>query len=343
MDMNSKPPEISDQNQGYENLYFSMSYPKGWIIKEVNGHENLSSPSDGHDEMFDQMAQSIGDIATIYFFDPRYTKYGIIISVLNNVEATKNFMKDAEDGDDQELQRQYRDKGFASFSSSNNKVSIGGLPGSKQCFKASNEAGGFEIFNSILLESNDYIFHIVYRTNSNFSDKAVQRMEEIFNSFSKKSENYQVNKSEESVKDEQPDNNVTPAIADLTKAIELDPNNSVAYMRRGIEYSDQDNLTQAISDYTKAIEINSNFADAYAQRGGAYGQQGNLSQAISDLTKAIAINPNTVGAYSRRALAYYGNKEYDKAWDDVHKAEALGQPGIEEFLGKLKQASGRDQ
>ena len=52
------------------------------------------------------------------------------------------------------------------------------------------------------------------------------------------------------------------AIADFTKAIELNPNDSAAYYKRGGTKYDLEDYYGAISDYTKAIELNPNFADA---------------------------------------------------------------------------------
>ena len=43
------------------------------------------------------------------------------------------------------------------------------------------------------------------------------------------------------------------AIADYSKAIELDPKCVGAFVNRGIVYVMQDNIDQAISDYSKAI------------------------------------------------------------------------------------------
>jgi len=42
------------------------------------------------------------------------------------------------------------------------------------------------------------------------------------------------------------------------------------YYNRGNIYGKQGNLTQAISDYTKAIEINPKYTEAYYNRGNTY-------------------------------------------------------------------------
>ena len=56
------------------------------------------------------------------------------------------------------------------------------------------------------------------------------------------------------------------AIADYTKAIELDPNNANAYYNRGLSKLNLKNYYGAIADNTKAIELDPNNADAYFNR-----------------------------------------------------------------------------
>jgi tetratricopeptide (TPR) repeat protein len=114
------------------------------------------------------------------------------------------------------------------------------------------------------------------------------------------------------------------------------------YYNRGKDDYRQGNLSQAISDFTKAIEINSNYATAYNNRGNCYLHQGNLPQAIIEFTKAIEIDPKFAEAYYDRGLAYYLMTEYDKSWADVHKAEELGYD-LSQLLDLLKQASGRNK
>jgi len=137
--------------------------------------------------------------------------------------------------------------------------------------------------------------------------------------------------------------NLTLAIADLTKAVEINPQLTQAYNNRGFAYVTQGNFPQAVADFTKLLEINPKNAEAYYSRGFVYGKQSNFTQAISDLTKALEIDPSLAKAYNSRAKNYYEIKDYDKAWADAHKAEELGSAVSPELLEKLKKASGRDK
>ena len=60
---------------------------------------------------------------------------------------------------------------------------------------------------------------------------------------------------------------VLTAIADYTKAIEINPNYASTYYNRGILKKDLKDYSGAIADYTKAIELDPNFAFAYVNRG----------------------------------------------------------------------------
>ena len=52
------------------------------------------------------------------------------------------------------------------------------------------------------------------------------------------------------------------AIADYTKAIESDPQQTAGYLNRGISYGNAlEEYDKAIADYTQAIEINPQLAD----------------------------------------------------------------------------------
>ena len=51
--------------------------------------------------------------------------------------------------------------------------------------------------------------------------------------------------------------NYQGAIADYTRAIEINPQNVDAYYNRGLAEDDSGDYEGAIADYTKAIEINS--------------------------------------------------------------------------------------
>ena len=109
---------------------------------------------------------------------------------------------------------------------------------------------------------------------------------------------------------------------------------------RGTRNAKTGNLAMAIENFTKAIEIKPDDIMAFNNRGSAYAQQGDYIQAISDFTKAIGINPNDPVAYHNRAVAYYGLRLYDKAWADINMVKEIGATVNPEIIRMLKEATG---
>jgi tetratricopeptide (TPR) repeat protein len=133
------------------------------------------------------------------------------------------------------------------------------------------------------------------------------------------------------------------AIAEFSKAIEIDPGLSDLYYNRGFAYSKAGKLDQAIADYSKAIQLNPEDSDSYYNRGLAYHSKKDFDRAIADYTESIRITPDIGATYYNRALDYSLKQDFDKAWEDVHKAESLGYTVSAYFLTELKKASRRSR
>jgi len=71
-----------------------------------------------------------------------------------------------------------------------------------------------------------------------------------------------------------------------TKAIELNPNDTDAYIGRGNVKVILKDYTVAIQDYNKAIELSPNYAEAYLRRGIAKIRLGQKDDGCLDLSKA---------------------------------------------------------
>ncbi|MEW5724737.1 MAG: tetratricopeptide repeat protein [Thermodesulfobacteriota bacterium] len=79
------------------------------------------------------------------------------------------------------------------------------------------------------------------------------------------------------------------ALADFTKALELDPRNSWAYDLRGATWVSKGELDRALEDFNKALELNPGNAQIYYNRGQTWKAKGDLDQAIQDVRMAISI------------------------------------------------------
>jgi len=126
-----------------------------------------------------------------------------------------------------------------------------------------------------------------------------------------------------------------------TKAIELNPNDTDAYYKRGSAKSMLQDYTGAIQDYNKAIELNPNYADAYYNRGFAKFKLQDYKGVIQDFNKAIELNPpNYAKVYYNRGLAKIHLGQKDKGCLDLSKADEMGydlRMGHSEAYDSIKQ------
>ena len=123
-------------------------------------------------------------------------------------------------------------------------------------------------------------------------------------------------------------------ISNYSKAINLNPNYSAAYINRGIAFDDKLNYDRALEDYDKAIEIDPNYAPAYTNRGVTYGHKSNYEQAIKDYNKAIELDSKYAEAYYNRGTTYYDKKDYDRTISDLSRAIELNPNKANYFVNR---------
>ena len=157
------------------------------------------------------------------------------------------------------------------------------------------------------------------------------------------------------------------AMADIDKAIELDPKNAGYLIQRGwlYTYRQERDTARAIEDFTEAIKKSEEkmetadqdlqksteapeytresleqyylelkarhtrtMAEAYYYRARAQFLQDNEALAMEDLDKTIELNPEYAEAYGTRAWFFEKKGETDRAFSDVNRAIELD-PGVE--------------
>jgi lipoprotein NlpI len=112
------------------------------------------------------------------------------------------------------------------------------------------------------------------------------------------------------------------AIADFNEAIRLDPKSAMAFDNRGSAYHDKGDNDRAIADYNEAIRLDPERAKAFNHRGYAYSDKGDNDRAIADYNEAIRLNPNSSLAYFARGRSYLFAGSVEKALADVNQASA---------------------
>jgi len=136
------------------------------------------------------------------------------------------------------------------------------------------------------------------------------------------------------------------AVADFSKAIELDPKNPLAYSARGNAKINTGELDEAIADHSKAIELDPTRRAPYINRGVAKIDKGDLEGAIADYSKAIALDPKAAAAYFNRGNARLQKGDVTGALGDFDQAVQLAKDDaayarFAQFLVNSRQKTGQ--
>lgn len=114
------------------------------------------------------------------------------------------------------------------------------------------------------------------------------------------------------------------AVADLDRAIELDPSLAQAFRFRGLARYLLGENDAAVADFDIAIGLAPSDARAYANRGLALKRLGDLEGAIADYTAALKHNQDDDGVLNNRALARMDAGDRAGALLDFEAAFRLG-------------------
>ena len=114
--------------------------------------------------------------------------------------------------------------------------------------------------------------------------------------------------------------NYKQALTDFNMAAELNPNSELPYFGRGFVYIGQKKYSEAVAQYDKVIAMNPKYAAAWNNRGAAKSWLNQMQEAIADYNKAIELNPNYYQAYENRGKAFNALGEHGKASTDFKRA-----------------------
>lgn len=116
---------------------------------------------------------------------------------------------------------------------------------------------------------------------------------------------------------------IDAAIADFTRALELNPNFYMAALNRGFARTQKLEWFEAENDYVLSLEAYPQNPLAQRLLGTARVAQGKLGPAGEAFTQAIALAPNDADNYAGRGFARYFAKDYAGATADFTKARQL--------------------
>lgn len=122
-------------------------------------------------------------------------------------------------------------------------------------------------------------------------------------------------------------------LADITKVLQLQPNNAKAHYINADCIEQQGSVPLAIQEYSRAIELDANEPLFYLRRGLANAKAGNSSAAIQDMSAAININTQYAEAWYWRGMIKYRSKQQPCA--DLQQAAQLNMIEAKQALQEI--------
>lgn len=116
------------------------------------------------------------------------------------------------------------------------------------------------------------------------------------------------------------------AIADFSKALELDPKNLEALFYRGNARLAKNDLDGAISDYDAGLLIAPQEPSLYLNRGAARQDKGDLDGALADFGRSIEFGPLSPRAFRHRGILYHRQLKLELAVADYSRVLEI-EPG----------------
>ncbi len=107
--------------------------------------------------------------------------------------------------------------------------------------------------------------------------------------------------------------NTELAIANFTKALEVDPNLAEAHNQLGIIHAQQGSLDNAILCFQRAIAIEPEYADAHYNLGNALAESGQIEEAIESFELATNMQPDNINAYLNLGVVHSQHEDSEAA------------------------------
>ncbi len=120
-----------------------------------------------------------------------------------------------------------------------------------------------------------------------------------------------------------------------------------AYSGLADAYFQAGDISQALTNHKRAIELEPKNALLYSNRGYLYSRINEFSKALADCNKAISLNPKLVYAYGSRGHLYFLMQKYEDALADfnkaikikfTHKFAIVGQSLCQHAIGNINEA-----
>ena len=124
----------------------------------------------------------------------------------------------------------------------------------------------------------------------------------------------------------------TQRLADLSEAIELDPDNLDAVRTRGFLFLFSQKIEEAIPDLQRAAELDPNHSPTFEALATALLWQEDYDEALEALNKRCAMEPAAPGPFTQRARVLALRQDYDRALSDLDRSLELDPTSLETLL-----------
>ena len=115
------------------------------------------------------------------------------------------------------------------------------------------------------------------------------------------------------------------AIANINKAIELNPNNSDYYIDLGNYSRNLGRYDDAEKAWTKSIELAPDYFLGYTYRAGLYDEQNRIEEALKDYKMVVKTNPKYYFAFEEIGILEFHMKNWEEARKYFEKANSISE------------------
>ena len=109
------------------------------------------------------------------------------------------------------------------------------------------------------------------------------------------------------------------AMADLDKAIRLEPSHARAFSNRGNIWMRLKKPEQALADYSEAVRLEPNAPSHFLRRAQVWRAKNEPERALADLDEAFRLDPARFSSYATRARLLIERDDYKRALGDLDK------------------------
>jgi class 3 adenylate cyclase/TolB-like protein len=117
------------------------------------------------------------------------------------------------------------------------------------------------------------------------------------------------------------------AVNSYKKALSLDPNNAIIYIRYSATLANVGQTKEALPLADKAVELDPVSISSLHNLGWVNLLAGNYEKAIDAFARSVELHPTFTWGYIKQAFGFIALKKYDRALQETNKAEALLKDG----------------